>query len=188
MEIISSILEFIKTVAIIIIVAFFVRYFVLQPFIVQGESMEPNFHNNEYLLVDKLTYRFRAAERGEVIVFHPPTAPGSNYIKRIIAIPGDTIEIKDGVVLVNGAKISEPYLPAEKTLITAPNANNVLKETLGPDQYFVLGDNREHSSDSREWGILPKANIIGRVWLIIFPLPNFGTVVSPHYSNVPAPS
>lgn len=168
MQVISSSLEFIKTVAIIIIIAFFVRFYLVQPFIVDGSSMEPNFHNGQYLLVDKISYRLTTPKRGDVIVFHPPKAPTLNYIKRIIALPGDTIDIQDGKITVNGAEIDEPYIPAEKTLVRNSAAAN-LKQTLGPTEYFVLGDNRDHSSDSREWGAMPRENIIGRAWVVIFP-------------------
>lgn len=180
MQVLGSILEFLKTVAIIIIIAFFVRFYLVQPFVVEGSSMEPNFQNAEYLLVNKLSYRMAAPQRGDVIVFHPPNIPSLNYIKRVIAVPGDKIEIVNGEIKVNGSKLDEPYIPAEKTLVRNSEAAN-LKQTMGEDQYFVLGDNREHSSDSREWGGVPMANIIGRAWLVVFPPKNFGLVFQPDY-------
>ncbi len=184
MAIINSILEFIKTVAIIILIAFFVRFYLIQPFVVEGSSMEPNFHNAEYLLVDKISYRFREPKRGDVIVFHPPNSPALNYIKRIIALPGEQIEIKSGEIFVNSVRIDEPYIPTGKTLVRNSEAAN-LSQKLGTDQYFVLGDNRDHSSDSREWGNVPKANIIGRAWLVVFPPRNFGLVFHPFYVVIP---
>ncbi len=184
MQFIEPILEFIKTVAIIILVAFFVRFYAIQPYIVDGQSMEPNFHNGEYIMVDKLTYRFTGGpKRGDVIVFHPPQSPGVNYIKRVMAGPGETIKIKDGEITVNGAKITEPYIPQEKTLVRNSEDTD-LEKTLSTDEYFVLGDNRDHSSDSREWGVLPKANIIGRAWIVVFPINNFGFVAHQSYSAV----
>lgn len=181
MAVIGSALEFIKTIAIIILIAFFVRFYLIQPFVVDGSSMEPNFHNGEYLLVDKLSYRFKTPQRGDVIVFHPPSSPGLNYIKRIIALPEEQLEIKSGEILVNGVRIDEPYLPSGKTLVRHTQAVN-LKQKLGPDEYFVLGDNREHSSDSREWGSVPKTNIIGKAWFVVFPITNFGLVFQPSYA------
>ncbi len=181
MQTVNSIFEFIKTVAIIILIAFFVRFYLIQPFVVEGSSMEPNFHNSQYLMVDKLSYRIHPPKRGDVVVFHPPNAPSLNYIKRIIALPGEQIEIKNGEIFINNARLAEPYIPAEKTLIRYSEAAN-LKQTLGNDEYFVLGDNREHSSDSREWGSVPAANVIGRAWLVIFPLKNFGVVFHPTYA------
>lgn len=184
MEILGSIFEFIKTVIAIVVIAFLVRFFLFQPFVVDGSSMEPNFHNAEYLLVNKLTYRLSAPKRGDVIVFHPPTAPSVNYIKRIIATPGETVEIKDGQIFVNSTEIDEPYIPEEKTLVRNSEAAN-LKTTLGSNEYFVLGDNRDHSSDSREWGNVPRENIIGKAWIILFPVKNFGLVFHPTYAAVP---
>lgn len=184
MQFIGSTLEFLKTVAIIIIIAFFVRFYLVQPFVVEGSSMEPNFHNGEYLLVNKMAYRVHQPKRGDVIVFHPPQTPSLNYIKRIIAIPGDSVTIKDGQITVNGATIDEAYIPAEKTLVRNAQAAN-LSRTMGSNEYFVLGDNRDHSSDSREWGNVPTANIIGQAWLIVFPLSNFGLIHHPSYANVP---
>jgi signal peptidase I len=184
MAVISSILEFIKTVAIIVVIAFLVRFFLIQPFVVEGQSMEPNFHDREYLLVNKLVYRLHKPQRGDVIVFHPPSRPDINYIKRIIALPGDTVDIQDDKILVNGVQIDEPYLGGNKTLIqNSPVAH--LKETLGQDMYFVLGDNREHSSDSREIGDIPAANIIGKAWIVVFPQKYFGLVHHPTYSPIP---
>lgn len=184
MQIIGSVVEFIKTVVAIVLIAFFVRFFLFQPFVVEGSSMEPNFHNNEYLLVNKLSYRLTEPKRGDVIVFHPPTAPGVNYIKRIIALPGETVEIRDGEIYVNSTKIDEPYIPQERTLVRNSEAAN-LKATLSQGEYFVLGDNRDHSSDSREWGNVPKENIIGRAWVVLFPMNNFGIVLHPDYEAVP---
>jgi signal peptidase I len=184
MQILGSIFEFVKTVIAIVLIAFFVRFFLFQPFVVEGSSMEPNFHNSEYLLVNKLTYRMSQPKRGDVIVFHPPTSPGVNYIKRIIATPGETVEVKDGMIFVNNTQINEPYIPEEKTLVRNSQAAN-LKATLGQNEYFVLGDNRDHSSDSREWGSVPRENIIGKAWVILFPVKNFGLVFHPSYVAVP---
>lgn len=184
MQMISSFLEFMKTVAIIVLVAFFVRYFLIQPYIVEGSSMEPNFHNSEYLLVDKISYRYHNIVRGDVIVFHPPSQPKLNYIKRVIALPGDRIEIKNGEILVNGAQLREEYIRDGQTLVRNSSAAN-LSQKLRPNEYFVLGDNREHSSDSREIGSIPRENIIGRAWLVVFPISDFGLVFSPHYVTAP---
>lgn len=184
MQIIGSVFEFVKTVAIIIIIAFFVRFYLVQPFIVEGSSMEPTFQNGEYLLVDKISYRVKPPQRGQVVVFHPPTFPTLNYIKRIIGLPGDSIEIKEGEIYINGARLLEPYLSQGQTLVRNPQAAN-LKLHLGVKEYFVLGDNREHSSDSREWGNVPLDNIIGRAWLVVFPIQNFGLVWRPSYAQLP---
>ncbi len=180
MQTVSSILEFLKTVAIIVLVAFFVRFYLVQPFVVEGSSMEPNFHNGEYLLVDKISYRLNPPKRGDVIVLHPPSSPQLNYIKRIIALPGEKIDIRSGEIFVNQAKIDEQYIPKELTLVKHTQAAN-FSQLLGETEYFVLGDNRDHSSDSREWGMVPRENIIGRAMLVVFPVNNFGLVFGADY-------
>ncbi len=183
MQVIGSVLEFIKTVAIIVLIAFFVRFYLVQPFVVEGSSMEPNFHNGEYLLVDKVSYRIGEPKRGDVIVLHPPSAPQLNYIKRIIALPGEQIDIRNGQIFVNQAQIDEPYIPNEQTLVRNQQAAN-LSQKLGSNEYFVLGDNRDHSSDSREWGMVPRENIIGRAMLVVFPAKNFGLVFHQSYGSI----
>ncbi len=166
------ILDFFKTLFLVALAAFLIRYFLVQPFIIEGNSMEPSFHDGEYLLTDKLSYRFRLPERGEVIIFHPPENPGVSYIKRIIGLPGDTVEIRGGKVIVNGKILTEPEIsgPTETTDVRG------LKTVVGPDSYFVLGDNRSHSRDSREIGTIPKVNISGRVWFVVLPIKDFGLV------------
>lgn len=159
-----------KVAVIALVLAGVVRYFLIQPFFVEGSSMEPNFKNGEYLLIDEVSYYFKSVERGEVTVFHYPLDTSKYYIKRIIGLPGETVEIKNGKVAIynsaspEGFAIDESYLP--KNLITGGQ----IKKKLGNDEYFVLGDNRSVSSDSRYWGVLPKNDIIGRVWVRAWPI------------------
>lgn len=160
--------DILKNVIVIFLIAFGIRYFLMQPFIVDGNSMEPNFHDKEYLIVDKVSYRFKKPERGAVVVFRYPKNPSSSYIKRVVGLPGETIEIKDNQIRVNDVLLDEAYVSFQtETLIK--NETGELKLELGDNQYFVMGDNRQHSSDSREWGVLPKENIIGKSWLVVFP-------------------
>jgi signal peptidase I len=178
-----SFLEFIwdvvKTAVVALLLAFGIKYFIIQPFIVDGNSMLPNFENNEYLLVEKISYRFNQPARGDVIVFHPPGIASENYIKRIVGLPGETVEIKENIITIfnsdhpSGVALNEPYIPSSSQTLTE---SKDAKFSIGQDEYFVLGDNRQHSSDSREWGKLPKTNIIGKSWLNIFPFKNFGLV------------
>ncbi|MDB5265753.1 MAG: signal peptidase signal peptidase [Parcubacteria group bacterium] len=156
--------------AVIIVVP--IRLFVAQPFVVEGESMHPTFENTDYLVVDELIYHFEAPKRGEVIVFRLPGDPNKFLIKRIVGLPGETVRINEGVVSIitpAGAtlKLSEPYVVAEDATYTNDT-------TLGAGQYFVMGDNRPVSSDSRSWGTLPRENIIGRVDVRLFPLSSIG--------------
>ncbi|MDP3710530.1 MAG: signal peptidase I [bacterium] len=153
------------------------RYYVAQPFIVRGSSMEPNFVNREYLVVDELTYRFREPQRDEAIVLRYPQNPNEYLIKRIIGLPGEEIEIASGEVKIKnkeypeGLMLAQPYLEASKRP-TYPG----VKTRLGEDEFFVLGDNRPSSSDSRAWGVLPKKFIVGRAMFTVLPLSRFGFV------------
>ena len=162
--------DIIKVAVIALILAGLVRYFLVQPFFVEGASMEPNFEDGEYLLIDEISYYFKSPERGEVIVFHYPLDSSKYYIKRAVGLPGETIEIKNGKVIIynddntDGFLIDESYLPQE----SATSGN--IKRKLGKNEYFVLGDNRSASSDSRQWGILPRNDIVGRVWLRAWPV------------------
>lgn len=142
--------EFIKVVIISLAIVLPIRTYIAQPFIVSGESMEPNFEDGEYLIVDELSYQFRKPLRGEVIVFRYPLNPSEFFIKRITGLPGETIEIQSGEI-------------AAKAVL---NVTITLKE----NEYFVMGDNRLHSSDSRIWGSLPKDKIMGKALLRLWPV------------------
>ena len=175
--------ETIKIVILALLIVLPIRYFVFQPFIVRGQSMEPNFQNGNYLIIDEISYRFKEPARGEVIVFRYPYNPSQRYIKRIIGLPGETIEIRDTQVYVfdkNDQKITlkeDTYLP--KTDITIGS----LKLILGIGEFFVMGDNRPSSSDSRSWGVLPRQNIIGRVLFRLLPLDEISKISLPAYSE-----
>jgi signal peptidase I len=147
--------------------------FTVQKYVIWETCMEPNYYSGQQVLVNKLVYDLRAPQRGEVIIFHPPApypAEATPYIKRIIALPGDTVQIKDGEVFVNGVKLNEPY-------IDAPPEYSVGLHTV--DGYFVLGDNRNVANDSHTGYLVPRQNIIGKVWVTIWPLSRFGLAVSP---------
>jgi signal peptidase I len=163
-----SAFDFIKTVLTIIILAIVIRLFIVQPYIVEGQSMEQSFKNNDYLITEKISYKFREPERGEVIIFHPPDNPSISYIKRVIGLPGDKIDIKDGSIYINDAKLNEAYLSSNEETVTG-NQNGI-SVVLSKDEYYVFGDNRNHSRDSREIGPIPKANIISRVWFRLLPI------------------
>ncbi|MDP4007417.1 MAG: signal peptidase I [bacterium] len=173
--------EVLKVVVIALVIVVPLRVFVFQPFLVKGDSMEPNYHSGDYLIVDQLSYRFRSPERGEVIVLKFPFDPSQRFIKRIVGLPGEAVEVKDGKVVVYGqeqeerkaAVLEEVYLPVG--LDTPGSVRIDLKE----GEYFVLGDNRPASSDSRKWGILPSELIVGRVFLDVFSLNAFAKVITP---------
>lgn len=156
--------ELTKWIIILLVTGTLVHFFVGTLFIVDGESMEPNFHNGQYILVNRWQYNFGEPERGDVVVLRFPGDPEhKKYIKRIIGLPGEHVEIIDRYVYINGKKLTETYIPPG--ILTSPNVNRYLRE----DDYFLLGDNRYNSSDSRVWGICPKRDLIGKAWFTIFP-------------------
>jgi signal peptidase I len=138
--------------------------------------MEPNFEQGNYLIVDEISYRLREPQRGEVIVFRFPQNPSQRYIKRIIGLPGEIIKIKEGRVIVNNQILDESdYLPP---FLNTPGDLEIL---LNENEYFVLGDNRIASSDSRKWGPLPKKYIIGRAFLKLWPIEALAKIEKPNY-------
>ncbi len=145
-----------------------IRMFVAQPFIVSGASMETTFYSGQYLIVDQLSYHFEEPRHGEVIVFRYPKDPSKFFIKRIIGVPGDTVRIDGNKVTISNTAHPEGVLLDEE-YVFAMNPNTTLEETLGEDEYFVMGDNRNASSDSRMWGVLHRENIVGRAFLRLFP-------------------
>jgi signal peptidase I len=167
-----------KIIIFAMIIVFPIRYFLFQPFIVRGASMEPSFHEADYLIVDQLSYRFRDPKRGEVIVFNYPQDPQKRHIKRIIGVPEEEVTIRDGKIFIlsEGKKIllEEDYLPLERT-------TGEEKIFLNENEYFVMGDNRSASFDSRNWGSLPKENIIGKVFFQVSFFDVFARVEIPEY-------
>jgi signal peptidase I len=171
-----AIWEIIKIVIIALLIVVPIRYFLFQPFIVRGQSMEPNFENGDYLIIDELSLRFRNPQRGEVVVFKYPKNPSQRYIKRIIGLPGETVEIKDGKVLMENKVLDE-----SEYLTFNLETSGAIQLTLKENEYFVLGDNRISSSDSRQWGPLKKENLIGRVYFRAFPLTTLAKIKAPAY-------
>lgn len=174
--------DVVKIVIISLAIVIPIRYFVIQTFIVKGSSMEPNFSNSQFLIVNELTYRAHAPERGDIIVFKYPYNQSEYFIKRVIGLPGEKVEIADGNVYIynndnpNGVQINEPYLKQDTKTF------GDMLVTLGNEEYFVLGDNRGASSDSRSWGVLQKRFIVGKVWLRAWPLDAVSTFKNPGYN------
>ena len=166
---VREILTFI-VLAIIIVVP--VRYFIAQPFVVEGESMHPTFESGDYLIVDQLTYRLSHPQRGDVVIFRYPHDEKVFYIKRIIGLPGETVHIVGGKTSITKPDGSTVIL--KEDYVVAEDATYTLDTTLGEDQYFVMGDNRPRSSDSRAWGPLPKKDLIGRAFIRLLPPTSFG--------------
>jgi len=166
--------EIFRGFLVLLIIAFIVRYVVIQPFVVDGPSMQPNFQDKEYLLVNKTSFLFSSPARNNVIIFKYPLDPSLDFIKRIIGLPYEHLEIKDGQVYINGTKLDEKYLQFGQKTSVGDNA--ILDITLKKDEYFVMGDNRSGSSDSRAWGTVPKINIIGKAWFAVVPFSYFGLI------------
>ena len=177
-----------KTGVVVLVLALIIRYFAIQPFIVDGNSMVPNYHDKEYLLAEKVSYLVSQPKRGDVVVFRFPKDPSVNYIKRIIGLPGETVKIKDDqITIINSAHpegliLNETYIPKD-SLTEVGNADGYEKK-LNDNEYFVLGDNRQHSSDSREWEVLPKANLLGRAWVSIAKLGNENSNLPQFYFKI----
>jgi signal peptidase I len=174
-------LETVETVVIALSIFLVVYLFFMQPHQVNGQSMVPNFQSGEYVLTDKVSYKLRNPQRGEVVVFHAPESAncpkgtGCDFIKRVIAVPGETISLVNSRYVINGQPISESYIPDDfQTLPGAFIRNRTI--TLGPDEYFVSGDNRPFSSDSRAWGPINKSNIVGRAFFRYWPIPVIGVI------------
>lgn len=175
------ILELVKIVALAFFTIVLVRYYLFKPFYVKGASMEPNFYDHEYLIIDELTYRLREPERGEVIVFRYPGNPKEYFLKRIIGLPGERVKVAEGKITVynqahpEGSEVSEAYLPGD----LRTSGEQIIQ--LRINQFFVLGDNRPNSFDSRRFGPIDRGAIVGRAWFRgwpfsraqLFPAPAF---------------
>ncbi|MBP6857766.1 MAG: signal peptidase I [Candidatus Pacebacteria bacterium] len=148
--------------------AMLVQQFIIRPFVVNGSSMSPTLETGNYLLIDEVTYKFSEPERGDVVVFKAPPEPDKYFIKRIIGLPGDTVSINGQIVTITNAENPEGFTLSE-SFITHKSLDNMVVKVL-EDQYFVMGDNRAGSFDSRSWGTLPKANLRGRALLRLLPL------------------
>jgi signal peptidase I len=177
--------EIVETLVLTLIIFFVIQTFVAQPYRVEQQSMERTLEPDQYVLVDKLTPRFDDYSRGDIVVFEPPEAwvqggPRTPFIKRVIGMPGETIEVKDGAVYVDGTRLEEPYLYD----LQPTTANDQTKWVIGTGELFVMGDHRAASADSRAFGPIQQTSVIGRAWLRYWPLSTLGILPTPEY---PAP-
>lgn len=173
--------EISKIVIIALLIVIPIRYFIFQPFFVKGESMEPNFQNGNYLIVDEISYRLGEPQRGEVIVFKYPLNPSQRYIKRIIGLPGEIVQIADNKVNVYNSNGVPQILDESVYLPELTDTYGNIEIKLSDREYFVLGDNRSFSSDSRRWGTLPRENIIGKVAIRVWPFADLSVIGAPNY-------
>lgn len=174
--------DFLKVFIIAIAIIVPIRWFLFQPFVVTGDSMRPNFRDGNYLIIDEISYRLREPGRGEVIVLRFPNDPSQFFIKRIIGLPGERVFIDSGRVTIYSADHSDGLALDEEYLPNNTSTYGNIDFQLGGDEFFVLGDNRLSSSDSRIWGPLARKDIVGRVYLRVLPLGDFSLFNSPSYS------
>lgn len=156
---------------ILAVVIFLLLQLVVRNFRIVGDSMFPTLESGQFMLVERVTHRFSEPRRGDIVIFEYPRALQEDFVKRIIGLPGEMVEIQGGSVYINGVALVEPYIHGQRTLTYHP-----ISLTLGDGEYFVMGDNRAASSDSRTWGPLPRQNIVGRVWLCYWPPAHWGFV------------
>ena len=179
------ILDFTETGVIAFSMFIIVYLFIIQPHEVDGSSMFDSFENGDFLLTDKISYNFNDPERGDVIVFKAPVS-GKDYIKRIIGMPEETVSIKDGQVYINGERLEEKYLMEDIKTRGGKYLRDNDQAVVPPGQYFVMGDNRINSSDSRDWGTVPREDIIGIVRVRYWPIAKLGRIKKEEYNLQPA--
>jgi signal peptidase I len=177
----SSLLREVFEVVVLAVILYFGISFAVQAVHVEGLSMYATLDNNDYLIANKIDYRLHAPQRGDIIILRPPTDNSKDFIKRVIALPGEKLLIRDGFVYINGHKLDEPYLPEAWTTFNNWPNDGTDGKVMGPNQYFVMGDNRNKSQDSRIFGPIGRDRIDGRAWFRIWPLANFGSI----YSQLP---
>lgn len=172
----AFILDFVETIVVSLAIFAVVYIFLFQPHQVEGNSMLPNFHNGEYILTDKISYRIKHPNRGDVVVFHSPQDERIDFIKRIIAEPGDKIMVKGGHVYLNGQKLEEVFVNDPGKVLNGRAMKENEEVTVPANNYVVMGDNRLHSSDSREWGFVRRENIVGRAFFRYWPVSEIGLI------------
>ncbi len=178
-SVIDFVMDILETITFVASLFIVVYLFIVQPNQVKGGSMEPTFFSGDYIFTSKITYKFRDIERGDVIVFKAPSNPKIEYIKRVIAIPGDTVVIRGSNVIVNGQTITEEYIAAPTNLFDSSIVKDGQTISIGDDNLFVMGDNRPKSSDSRDFGPIHENSIIGQVFYRYFPMDRMQFITNP---------
>lgn len=181
-KITDFVLDILEVVVFAIAIFLFIYLLVLQPHKIKGSSMEPNFPDGEFLLTDKLSYRFGEPKRGDVVVFEAPGANGDEFIKRIIGLPGETIFINDNKVYINGTQLNEDYLANNILIPSGMFLKEGIEYNIPDGRYIVMGDNRPASSDSRAWGPITLDEITGKAWVVYWPVNDMRFVEEVSYS------
>ena len=191
-NLLQAIIEIVIYIVIILTSVVLIRYFLIAPFSVDGSSMEPNLHNSELIIINKIGYsnffghQIGEPERGDIVVIIPPNDTSKFYVKRIIGLPNEKVEFTNGEVIIRndnfeqGLRLEEEYLSDDNQYTNPPGGYRNKVVTLGKRDYYVLGDNRSHSHDSRSFGAVNRSNIIGKVWFVAYPFEDFRTI---HHYN-----
>ena len=187
--ILGCLFEIVETLVLTLIIFLVIQNFVAQPYKVQQQSMEHTLEPEQYVLVDKLTPRLDDYKRGDIVVFTPPLdwaeEDGTPFIKRVIGVSGDVLEVRDGLVYVNGTALDEPYLFADQAGDPPqPTTSPQDRWVVPADELFLMGDHRANSADSRSFGTVPLANVIGRAWLRYWPINVFGILPTPTHPEL----
>jgi len=179
---IAAFFDFLQGIVVVAALLVMVYLFIMSPQEISGKSMEPNFHNGEYILTNKVEYKFRDPVRGDVVIFKSPSNKDIDYIKRVIGLPGETVSIISGKIHVNGREISEIYLPENRLTYGGRFLDDNMTISVPDGRYFVLGDNRPHSSDSRDFGPIAKEEFIGKALLKYWPFTELGVIEAQSYN------
>lgn len=174
----SALREIVETILLTLLIYVLVRSFLLENYRVVGRSMDPTLEDDQYLAVNKLDYRLHEPQRGDIVVFHDPRDDGRKLIKRVIGLPGEVLEIRDGQVFIDNQRLEESYIHALGRYSYPP-------VPIPENHYFVLGDNRNNSSDSHNWGTLPKDKIVGKAWVSYWPPQLWGIIPHETYEELP---
>ena len=177
----GSLLRELLEVIVLAVILYFGISFAVQTVHVEGLSMFATLDDNDYLIANKIDYRLHAPQRGDIIILRPPTDNSKDFIKRVIALPGEKLLIRDGIVYINGKRLQEPYLPEAWTVLNNWPTDGTDGSVVPPNEYFVMGDNRNRSQDSRVFGFIGRDRIDGRAWFRIWPISHFGDI----YAQLP---
>lgn len=175
----AAVFDFLQSIVVILAIMVMVYLFIMSPQEISGASMEPNFHNGEYILTNKIEYKLHEPQRGDVVIFKSPRNPDIDYIKRVIALPGEQVRVSRDTIYINDKPLLESYIPSTTNTYGGSFLTENQEFVVPKDKYFVLGDNRQHSSDSREFGPVGKEEFIGKALLRYWPFSEFGLITLP---------
>lgn len=179
---VAAVFDFLQSIVVLLAIMVMIYLFVMSPQEISGASMEPNFHNGEYILTNKVEYKLHDPQRGDVVIFKSPRNPQIDYIKRVIGVPGDHIRLSRETLFINDKTLLESYIPNTTMTYGGTFLGENQEIIVPPGKYFVLGDNRQHSSDSREFGPVAKEEFIGKAFMRYWPFSEFGLIAQPYYS------